>query len=142
MSPARDANQMIQRLFHYAYCGGRLVDKHRPLNGAHRIASVFITSLLTCLYFISLKLVYAFFGFKVPEVVFLGMFAVVTAIGWGALKKWQFRQLHVSERMVNNAFSQRKVRACGWLSFVVSLSSIWAVFLTGVFTIANYKAWP
>jgi hypothetical protein len=92
---AHDTNQMIQRLFHYAYCGGHLVDKYRPLNGAHRIVSVFITSLLTCFYFIFLKLVYALSGFKMPEVVFFGMLIVVVAIGWGALKKWQFRQLHV-----------------------------------------------
>jgi len=133
---------MIQRLFHYAYCGGRLVDKYRPLNGAHRVVSVFITSLLTCLYFLFLKLLYAFFEFKVPKVVLFGMLVVLAAIGWGALKKWQFRQLHVSERIVNNAFSTRKVKVCGWLSFVVSLSSIWAVLLTGIFTIENYKAWP
>ena len=133
---------MIQRLFHYAYCGGRLVDKYRPLNGAHRVVSVFITSLLTCFYFIFLKLLYVLSEFKVPKVALFGMLVVLVAIGWGASKRWQLRQLHVSERIVNNGFSTRKIKACGWLSVVVSLFSIWAVLLTGIFTIENYIAWP
>ncbi len=133
---------MIQRLFHYAYCGGLLVDKYCPLNGAHRIVSFFITSLLLCLYFIFLKLLYVFFGFKVPDVALFGILAVVVAIGWGALKKWQFRKFHVSERIVNNAFSTRRVKVCGWLSCVVSSFSILAVLLTAIFTIENYVAWP
>ena len=133
---------MIQRLFHYAYCGGRLVDKYRPLNGAHRIVSVFITSLLTCLYFILLRLGYVSFQLKVPEVVFYGMFVMVVAIGWEGLKKWQFRQLHVSGRVVNTTFSKRQVRGWGVLTLVVSIASIWGVLLVGVFTIENYKAWP
>ena len=133
---------MIQRLFHYAYCGGRLVDKYRPLNGAHRIVSVFITSLLTCLYFILLRLGYVSFQLKVPEVVFYGMFVMVVAIGWEGLKKWQFRQLHVSELVVNTTFSKRQVRGWGVLTLVVSIASIWGVLLVGVFTIENYKAWP
>ncbi|GAA4357104.1 hypothetical protein GCM10023185_21590 [Hymenobacter saemangeumensis] len=133
---------MIQRLFHYAYCGGRVVDKNSPLNGAHRIASVFLTSLLMCLYCLCLRAVYAGWGVKVPDMALYGILVGVVAVGWKATKKWQFRQLHVSERVVNTTFSQRKSKACGWLSVVVSLFSILGVMLTSIFTIENYVAWP
>jgi len=132
---------MIQSLANYAYCGGLLVDKHSPINGAYRITSVTISSFLMCIYFCCIRLLYEVFDFKINEHILYIILSAVIFIGWLGLKKWQLNRLHSSENIVNNAFSKRKIKWTGIICFIISLCSIFVVVIVSILTLEGYTYW-
>lgn len=94
-----------------------------------------------CVYFFAIRLVYTFSHIKLNEVLMYVILALIVAISWLGLKKWQYGKLNLAERIVSKTFNGKKLRLCGILSVLFSMCSILGVMAVSIFALEGYTYW-
>jgi len=129
------------KIFEIFICSGMIRDEPSPELRAIKLAKWTLSFLYTAIYFVILRLLWFFFEVKVGEVIYYLLLFSTVFFSWSTLNNYYFNKLIKAKKTVNNSYSKKSIKICGWVGVFIAFIAPICLFIVAIPLISNYKNW-